>query len=168
MQEPYKERQDVGSWGVYVANWGGRRKEQALNNHIASDLVARSPAQIVLAQEVDPQFIRTLEDPRASAEAMAQPCSTAQASSSAAAGKGKLFEERAQDLTAWHVAAGNEGQGSDSKGLIIAAREGRCTASTIVEENKMFHREYRKTARSIWLTRAFSSRRWTGQGRCTA
>ena len=168
VQEPYKERQDVGAWAVYVANWGGRRKERALNNHSASDLVARSPAQIVLAQEVDPKLIRTLEDPSASAEAKARPWRTAQASSPAVAGKGKPFEERAQDLTTWHVAAGDEGQGSNAKGLIIAAREGRATASTMVEHNKMFHREYRNTARSIWHTRASCARRWIGQSRRTA
>ena len=54
---PYLARDDVGSFGIYVGNWSGRRKKQVVNDHIAADLIARNAAQIMIAQEVGPKFV---------------------------------------------------------------------------------------------------------------
>ena len=85
VQSPYLWRKDIGTYGIYVGNWSGRRKEQAVNDHIAADLVARAPAQILIAQEVDPKFVRTLRSPSTSAEAKASPWAAVQTSSPAVA-----------------------------------------------------------------------------------
>ena len=60
---PRGSREDIGSFGVYQGNWGGRRKEVSLRNHIVEDIVLKCPAHILCAQEVDQEFIRVLQDP---------------------------------------------------------------------------------------------------------
>ena len=43
VQAPYLERSDIGSYGIYVGNWSGRRRERAINEHIASYLAVLHP-----------------------------------------------------------------------------------------------------------------------------
>ena len=50
--EPYLERPDIGTFAIYVANLGGRRKKERTNDHITADVVVRNPAQVIVAQEV--------------------------------------------------------------------------------------------------------------------
>ena len=52
IHEPFKNRDDVGSFGVYQGNWNGRRKEAWLREHIAEDVVLQCPANILCAQDV--------------------------------------------------------------------------------------------------------------------
>ena len=59
---PYGSRDDVGPFGVYQGNWGGRRRAVALRHHIIEDIVQKCPAHILCAQEVDKEFIRVLQD----------------------------------------------------------------------------------------------------------
>ena len=60
---PHGSRDDIGSFGVYQGNWGGRRKSVSLRNHIIDDIVVKNPAHILCAQEEDKEFIRALKDP---------------------------------------------------------------------------------------------------------
>ena len=67
---PYRSRDDIGHFGIYLGNWSGRRKLQVINDHIGADLIARNAAQVMMAQEVDQQFIDALRSPTSSREAM--------------------------------------------------------------------------------------------------
>ena len=51
--EPYLYRGEVGSFGLYEANWGGARKAKQLQGQLEKDLIADSPFQVFTAQEVD-------------------------------------------------------------------------------------------------------------------
>ena len=65
VQMPMRDRDDVGTWGMYCGNWGGHRKMAAARQHLFQDLISRNPAQVLVAQEVDPLFAQALSDPRA-------------------------------------------------------------------------------------------------------
>ena len=148
VQQPYLDRDDVGAYGIYVGNWSGRRRLQYVNNHIAADLIARNPAQVLLAQEVDRRFIDTLQDPRHSEEARSAPMAVEGQSSSAVAGEAQNFADREVNLHPWVVAVAPEDDGTNSASLIVAARSTRAEASTVVEVNRMFHREYKRRGRT--------------------
>ena len=60
---PNRERDDIGAYGLYVGNWSGRRKHETMNLHIKADLIARSPAQVLMACEVDEAFTQELQNP---------------------------------------------------------------------------------------------------------
>ena len=145
VQNPYLLREDVGSYGVYVGNWSGRRKLAVINDHIAADLIARNPAQILIAQEVDQQFIKALRDPESSKEAKSAPhwVEGQDTPTVVGDGKGRNYAERPQNLKQWHVAVGSEGDGSEASTLIVAARSPLAKSSTVVEWQKMFHTRYR-------------------------
>ena len=49
ISEPYKDRQDVGRFGVYQATWSGRRKQALLRDHIFNDIVVKCPTNILCA-----------------------------------------------------------------------------------------------------------------------
>ena len=141
---PYRERLDIGMYGIYVGNWSGRRRLQEVNDHIAADVVARCPAQIILAQEVDGTFVETLRDPRQSAEARSRPMASVDAP--AVAGRGGL-DDRKEDLQPWLVAVETDARDA-AKGLIVAAKASRAQASTVLEVNTLFHREYKKNRKT--------------------
>ena len=139
VKKPYVDRDDIGSYGIYVGNWSGRRKEKLVNDHIAADLVARNPAQILLAQEVDSQFVETLLDPWNSRACQSRPMEVDGQDSPAAAGKGANYADREVNFEPWHVAVDPQ----DDAGVIVAARSSRAKSSTVVEIDRMFHREYK-------------------------
>ena len=62
---PNRERDDIGSYGLYVGNWSGRRKHETMSLHIKVDLIARSPAQVLLACEVDEASTKGIQNPHA-------------------------------------------------------------------------------------------------------
>ena len=63
VQAPYLERDDVGTFAIYIGNWSGHRREELTWNHIRADLIARNPAQVLLAQEVNMAFHRRAPEP---------------------------------------------------------------------------------------------------------
>ena len=139
---PFQDRTDVRCWAMYCGNWGGRRREQWLNEHIAADIVARCPAQVLIAQEVDEEFVRALKEPRSSREAQSTPRPAIHVRG-VEQGKGVNYEERVMNLTPWHVAFGDEGEGSDSPSLLIAARSSLARACRQVTWEKIYHRAYK-------------------------
>lgn len=148
VQAPYSQREDVRGFGIYIGNWSGRRKQQIVNDHIAADLIVRNPAQVLLAQEVDERFIEALRHPAESQEAQTAPHAVVGQGTPAVAGQGRNYNDRPVNMREWHVAAGTEGTGSAATSLIVAARSTRAKSSTVVEWNKLFHREYKKGGRT--------------------
>ena len=59
---PFTNRGEVGSFGLYEANWGGARKSRQLQEQLEKDLIADSPFQVITAQEVDKAFAAKLAD----------------------------------------------------------------------------------------------------------
>ncbi|MCP4244736.1 MAG: hypothetical protein GY772_29690, partial [bacterium] len=57
---PQRDRPDSGSFGLYNGNWGGAKRNKVVQQHIGNDLVY-GPAQIICAQEADPQVCQALE-----------------------------------------------------------------------------------------------------------
>ena len=148
---PYLQRDDVGSVGVYIGNWSGRRRKQVINDHIAADLIARNAAQIMMAQEVDQQFIQALLDPSSSAEAQSAPARIEGQSSPTIVGKGQgsTYAERPVNLAPWYVALHDaEGDESQASTLLIAARSTFAKSSTAVEWHKMYHNSYKRNGKS--------------------
>ena len=148
---PYLQRDDVGSVGVYIGNWSGRRKKQVINDHIAADLIARNAAQIMMAQEVDKQFIQALLDPSSSAEAQSAPARIEGQTSPTIVGKGQgsTYAERPVNLEPWCVALhAAEGDESDASTLVTAARSTFAVSSTAVEWHKMYHNSYKRHGKS--------------------
>ena len=143
---PYLEREDVGTYGIYVGNWSGRRKLQIVNDHLGADLIARNAAQVLIAQEVDPMFIAALRDPERSREAKSAPHPVAGEDTPTVVGdgQGRNYNERFVNLTPWHVAVGTEGTSSEASTLIVAARSSVAKSSTVVEWRKLFHCMYQK------------------------
>ena len=146
VQSPFLQRDDVGGYGVYIGNWSGKRRMAVINDHIAADLIARNPAQILIAQEVDQTFIKALRDPESSKEARSAPHPVAGEDTPTVVGdgKGRNYAERPQNLKQWHVAEGSEGDDSQATTLIVAARSPLAKSSTVVEWQKMFHDRYMK------------------------
>ena len=148
VHNPFRARDDVGGYGVYVGNWSGRRKLAVINDHIAADLIARNPAQILIAQEVDEKFIAALLDPESSSEARSAPHPVAGQNTPTVVGSSRNYDERPQCLKKWHVAKGSEGDGSQASTLIVAARSSLAKSSTVVEWQKMFHSSYKIRGRT--------------------
>ena len=145
---PYLSRDDVGSFGIYVGNWSGRRRRQVVNDHIAADLIARNAAQILIAQEVDPQFVAALLAPASSAEARSAPQPIASQTSPTSVGESRNYHERPVNLTPWTVAQHDaEGDESEAASLLIAARSSVAESSTVVEWHKMYHNTYKRKGR---------------------
>ncbi len=57
---PLKDREDSGAFGLYNGNWGGAKHSSIVQRHIGEDLVS-GPAQIICAQEADPDTCLALE-----------------------------------------------------------------------------------------------------------
>ena len=150
VQEPYDERDDVGAYGIYVGNWSGRRRTEAVNNHLAADLIARNPAQVVIAQEVDHPFIDTMRDPANSVAALSkpQPVEGQGTPTVVGQGQGRNYDERPTNMTPWHVAYDDTEDPRPTNTLIVAARSSLANASTVLEYNLMFHREYKKKGKT--------------------
>ena len=144
VKAPFQNRDDIRSYGIYLGNWSGRRNSQTVNDHIAADLVARNPAQVLMAQEVDAAFVDTLKAPAQSTEAKSAPFPVPSQAAPAVAGSGRNYADRPVNLEPWHVACGTEGTGSISSTLIVAARSTLAHSSTVVEWTKLFHRDYYK------------------------
>lgn len=60
VHEEFRNRDDVGTFGVYQGNWGGNRQNARLHNHVRTDVALNAPTHIVTAQEVDPDFARSM------------------------------------------------------------------------------------------------------------
>ena len=58
--EPYLYRGEVGSFGLYDANWGGARRWVSPHNQMEKDLIAEGPFQVITAQEADAVFAAKL------------------------------------------------------------------------------------------------------------
>ena len=145
---PYLARDDVGSFGIYVGNWSGRRRKQVVNDHIAADVIARNAAQIMLAQEVDAKFVEALLDPASSAEAQSAPQAIASQTSPTSVGQSRNYVERPANLDPWTVAQHDgEGDESEAASLLIAAKSSVALSSTAVEWNKMSNGSYRRNGR---------------------
>ena len=100
VQVPLRDREDSGTWGMYCGNWGGHRKLIAAQQHIFQDLIARNPAQVLAAQEVDPKFAQALSDPRGFLKANWHTTSAELA-------------QRLCNNEHWHVVRGTEGDESE-------------------------------------------------------
>ena len=54
---------DRGCYGLYIANWGGNRGSRLLNEHINAGAISRNLGSIIVASEVNDEFIESLLDP---------------------------------------------------------------------------------------------------------
>ena len=105
---PYRRRKDIGSFGLYAGNWGVRCR---------IDLVRRHPAQVLVAEEVDEDFARLLQDPTSQRLGPVPPSSA--------------LAEREASGHHWMVLRGDEGPTSDGKSLRIAAKKSLCRELTL-------------------------------------
>ena len=60
VQRPHQYRQDTGTFGIYVGNWGGKRSNDDLQAAVEADLLA-SPGQVIMAQECQAGLLSVLE-----------------------------------------------------------------------------------------------------------
>ena len=100
----------------------------------------------MIAQEVDPAFIKALRDPSSSREAKSAPHHVMgqETPTVVGSGQGRNYNERPANLKPWHVAEADEGPGSEASTLIVAARSSLALSSTMVEWHKLFHCQYKK------------------------
>ena len=134
IHEPFKNRDDVGSFGVYQGIWNGRRKEAWLREHIAEDVVLQCPANILCAQDVRWEFIGVLRGPARGYQKKPQWIPKADAAAVAA---------RAQALrnaTPWHVCHGNE---FGDKTCIVAVKASVATEVQLLEWRKIPNGKYK-------------------------
>ena len=132
VRQPYLRRRDIGSFGLYVGNWGGRSRMDLVNTHLYHDLVLRNPAQVLAAQEVDEDFARLLWNPTSQRFGPLAPAST--------------LVEREAVADGWVVLRGDEGPGSEGKSLMIAARKSLCKEIRLRRWEKRFDAKYRARA----------------------
>ena len=57
---PFTNRGEVGSFGLYEANWGGARRWVSPHNQMEKDLIAEGPFQVITAQGADAAFAAKL------------------------------------------------------------------------------------------------------------
>jgi hypothetical protein len=129
VKQPYRRRPDIGSFGLYAGNWGGRSRMDLVNTHLYHDLVLRNPAQVLVAQEVDEAFAALLKDPKSKRFGPLPPSSA--------------LAERDAISDHWMVLRGDEGTGSDGKSLLIAARKSLCKELQLKRWEKRFDARYR-------------------------
>ena len=129
VKRPYLRRKDIGSFGLYAGNWGGRSRMDLVNTHLYHDLVLRNPAQVLVAQEVDEDFARLLEDPTSQRFGPVPPSSA--------------LAERDASGDHWLVLRGDEGPGSEGKSLLIAGRKSLCKELRLRRWEKRFDGKYR-------------------------
>ena len=158
---PHEQRNDVGTYGIYVGNWGGKlqRTNEWMGNHIARDVIACNPAGVLMASQVDHDFICSLRTPWMCPRACPEPVPMAR------------WEERETDPREWHVAT-TEDTREENPGahtLIVAARGSLAKSSTVVEKKIVEHRVCKKH-NGKWPRRARGSwsRRWSGGHRWPA
>ena len=108
---------------------------QSVNNYIAADVVARNPAQIIIAAEVDDQFIAVLKDPQQSTEANSTPLFVT--TPAAAGSAGQSYQNRDVNIMPWHVAATS----FKAMNLTVAARPTRAGDVEKLQQTNMFHKE---------------------------
>ena len=130
---PHGSRDDIGSFGVYQGNWGGRRKSVSLRNHIIDDIVVKNPAHILCAQEVDQEFIGVLQDPAIGATPI--PKRVYRTKTDAAADVAR--SQNLKNAVKWHVVYGDEGEGSGDKTCIIAVKESVAAEVELLEWRKI-------------------------------
>ena len=145
-QAPHCERDDVGWMSVYQGNWGGKRTNKQLAQHIITDVIKENPCHIVVAQEVDQDTEQVMRDvinpegrPPLYAPAMAgQASSPSAASYTAASATAELASSSAASATAvqpmWIVAVGVEE--GNAKTNLVAARSTFATDVKILEWHK--------------------------------
>ena len=92
---------ETGEYGIYVGNWGGRRRLPAVRHHLVWDVIIKSPASVLMAQEADPEFAAALDDP--AAWMVKYRSQQAHQAPPALAG-------RADNPTPWLVVRGDEGE----------------------------------------------------------
>ena len=100
------------------------------NDHIASDIIARNPAAILMASEVDHDFICSLKSPWVCPRANSEPVPVV------------WGEEHEPNMREWHVAA-TEDTREENPGahtLIVAARGSLAKSFTVVEKKIVEHR----------------------------
>jgi hypothetical protein len=124
VKSPYVNRSDIGSFGLYVGNWGGPSRAALIEKHLYHDIILRNPAQVLVAQEVDDAFAELLKNPTS------QRCGPIAPSSALA--------ERSPVTDGWLVLRGDEGPGSEGKSLLIAARRSLCRTLTLRHWEKHF------------------------------
>ena len=129
--EEYLQRDDIGSFGVYQGNWSGWRKEKEVRAHIFQDIVLRCPGNVLMAQEVDLEFIDLLRDPAKHAGGQARWVPKSQAAAEAAKA------QQLRDAPPWRVVHGDEGNGGWKGTCIIAARACVATEVQLVEWRKI-------------------------------
>ena len=59
--DPFGKGRDYGTIGIYQSNWGGRRASREVRDHVNQDVCFENPCQVLTAQEVDPAFVRLLQ-----------------------------------------------------------------------------------------------------------
>ena len=117
VKEPYMHRRDVGSFGLYMGNWGGPSRAALIEQHLYHDIILRNPAQVLVAQEVDEAFAELLTNPTSGKFGPIAPASA--------------LAERSPVTDGWLVLRGDEGPGSEGKSLLMAARKSLCQTLTL-------------------------------------
>ena len=128
----YRDRNDIGNFGVYLGNWGGHKTLEEVRDHILTDLISRGPASVIMACEVDEAFIAALRDPASEPAATWVPHAVPGELTPAVAGSGQgtNYADRNVNMAPWWVAAtspyatyqGHKHLVLDSNRVIVAAR----------------------------------------------
>lgn len=123
---PYLERTDVGSVGIYNGNWGGRKGLLDQRRHIQEDVIYNSPAQVLILQEVDPEFKQQLA------------AATRTSHSPAVAGQAP------EQVPMWYFVHGDESMTDpNSKDVLIAVKSSVAESITRVRLSKSFDGTYK-------------------------
>ena len=122
VREPYLARDDVGSYGLYVGNWGGNSSITVIRHHIWRDLILRCPAQILVAQEVTGQFARLLQNPEHLPRELTQPASAV--------------------VEPWKVVVGPDVETRST--LVVAGRSSLVAGIDLLAWRSIFDGDYRK------------------------
>ena len=144
---PEAPESNVGAFGMFVANWKGSRSEESVNDNIASDIISRNPAAIMMVCQVDYDFIESLQRPSQCPRATSLQLQPASAAAPAVAGRGRAAAQREPNYRAWHVAAtcNTEEGNKDSNALIVAAKSSRASACRELEVLVLLHKKYEDT-----------------------
>jgi hypothetical protein len=59
---PFSDRGEVGSFGIYEGNWGGARKDKMLQARLHHDLIEDCRFSVITAQEADRTFAQQLSN----------------------------------------------------------------------------------------------------------
>ena len=144
--QEFLKRDDIGSLSICQANWGGERKAATMNLHTAHDIIAKSPANVFTAQEVDQPFIRLMAEPsKYAGRSVRQWLPQDDASTDVEELKAKANEIRS--AIPWIVVSGIEkapaGAGEPPGTCIVAARSSMCRSIDILYWKKTFDGTYK-------------------------